>query len=217
MKEKILITDLTHLANRELEALKRVVNILNGELVPLFDSLNIGELTTELLTDMLNDASGIVGVIRQQAQNDIAALKNPAIKQSLLDNVKEQIQGFISSVQSIKDKITIFGDMAVYLEMQDGQIQAVPDAEQTIRDKYKVYIRTDEEHTLYEAMTHFADAYNDVVAAFGEQAKHVLLLRKMDFFMSHYKYGKDGKLSLDTENININALAHQDTNGKMIY
>lgn len=211
-KDKILVNERANVAKQKIEALHRAIGILNNELLPLFKTLEIGELTTELMFCALNDSSVIAGMVEVQAQNDVSQMNNPAIKQTLIEATNKQIQHFIAGVEQIHGRLKIDASFFPYFEVLDGRVQIVKDADQQIKEECKIYIETEKEHALYEAMNRFADAFNEVDGAFGEMAKEQLKLRRIGFLMDFFKFNSKGALYLNNE-IDFRALAHRTLKG----
>jgi len=76
--EKILLRENKQTAQLNISRMKSLKSEIEKNIVPAFDNLNIGELTTELLNDaLIGDCAKIKVRVREQAQMDIESIKKP--------------------------------------------------------------------------------------------------------------------------------------------
>lgn len=172
--EKILMNESSQKSEKEIIELKNTISVLESRFVPIFETLNIGELTTDLLNDTFkNKGNEVKKMVLIQADKDVLKIRNQAIRDHLLNSVKSQIDDFAINCGKLSKKINL--DVFPYLVVEDGKIKALPNAEQQIREGNYYYIETEQEKQLYDALCKISEGYNEFMGGLGANAKRLII------------------------------------------
>lgn len=183
--EKILIRDNQLAADQDVIMMENIVNELNEKLLVNFADLNIGELTNELLLDIIaGNCAKVERMIKDQADRDVKKISSPAIKKTLLSSIEPLIAEFRTIADKLKQR-----DMSrfmQYVEARDGKICGVENAEELIRENYRYYIDDPKEIEIYSRLRAIADNYNEFMALITDRAKmHVRINTIYDLIDIH--------------------------------
>jgi len=185
-------------AQLNISRMKSLKSEIEKNIVPAFDNLNIGELTTELLNDaLIGDCAKIKVRVREQAQMDIESIKSPAIRTTLLkgvDTVLFEFTQVCSKVQKLKGV-----EMLNFIFVEKNEINILPDAESIINEECKEYIENENELAVYNALLATIKGIDDFTNALGKNATERLGNRPFSQIFS-YIISDNGKLSIDPQN-----------------
>ena len=171
--EKILINKMDQISERQIAELKVLKSLIDKKLIPAFESLNIGELTTELLSDILiNKCVEVSKLVLIQADKDVSKIRNRAIRKQLLNSVDLQIDKFITSSNNIASEVNT--QLLTFLTVEAGQIQYIQNAERMIRESNYFFIETEAEKRVYDALCKISDGYNEFMGGLGAEAKRLI-------------------------------------------
>lgn len=172
--EKILMNESSQKSDKQIIELINTVSVLENRFIPIFETLNIGELTTDLLNDTFkNKGNEVEKMVLIQADKDVLKIRNQAIRDHLLNSVKSQIDDFAINCGKLSKKINL--DVFPYLVVEDGKIKALPNAEQQIREGNYYYIETEQEKQLYDALCKISEGYNELMGGLGANAKRLII------------------------------------------
>lgn len=182
--EKFLMNKNSQKSEKEIIELKNTRSIFENKFIPIFEALNIGELTTELLKDVFqNKGTEVSKLVLIQADKDISKIRNRAIREQLINSVNIQIDEFTLSCDKISKTINL--DLLPFLTVEDGQIKFAPNAEQSIRKSNYYYIETEQEKLLYDALCKISEGYNEFIGGLGVNAKrNILSIRQVELLLS---------------------------------
>lgn len=172
--ERILMNENSPKSDKQIIELKNTVSVLENRFIPIFEALNIGELTSELLHDTFkNKDNEVIKLVLTQADKDVLKIRNKAIKDHLLNSVTSQINDFALNCDKLSKKINL--ELFPYLIVEDGKIKALPNAEQAIREANYYYIETEQEKQLYDALCKISEGYNEFMGGLGANAKRLII------------------------------------------
>lgn len=182
--EKVLINKMDQISERQIAELKVLKSFIDKKLMPAFESLNIGGLTTELLSDILiNKCVGVSKLVLIQADKDVSKIRNRAIREQLLNSVDLQIDEFITSSNNIASEVNT--QLLTFLTVEAGQIQYIQNAERMIRESNYFFIETEAEKRVYDALCKITEGWNEFYESIGENAKrHIWSLRHVERFLT---------------------------------
>lgn len=186
----MLMSTMDEISEKQIYDLKVLRSVINSKLTPAFESLNIGELTTELLNDiLLNKCVGVSKLVLIQADKDVAKIRNRAIREQLLNSVGMQIDEFVISCNKIIGEVN--RQLLSFLTVEAGQIQYIPNAEQLIRESNYYYIETEKEKIVYDALCKIAEGWDEFYSSINENAKRqIWYLRHVEQLLETDSKGK---------------------------
>lgn len=152
------------------------------KIIPHFNNLGIGSLTTELLGDaILNSCAKITSVASQQAQDDVKAIKSPSIRKSMLEGVEGAVLAFKHECFTMLQGEN--RNLVKYLTVKKGSIEIIPEAKGTIEEQNTYYISDPKEIELYKLHMAACGALNKFMEAL--EAKPVHLVNAFKLFPDH--------------------------------
>jgi len=124
---------------------------------------NLGELTTDLLSDALfNNSAEIEKLFTKQAEMDTASVKNPVLKANLMNGIKEAIIDFRLSVNDI---VALCDRNLLKLVTIEGNGPFLNDLNmEKLKESHRTYI-SEKEKELYGLHQKAASAMNDLYQA----------------------------------------------------
>ncbi|MDP2335344.1 MAG: hypothetical protein Q8N05_02625 [Bacteroidota bacterium] len=130
------------------------------KVIKQYEGFNLGEMTSELLTDALfNNSTEIEKLFTQQAEADTATVRNPVLRQNLFNGIKEAIIEFRLSANSLT---ALCDRNLLKLVTIEGNAPVLADANlDKLKEMHRTYI-TPEEAEFYELHKKAAKALNDL-------------------------------------------------------
>ena len=198
MKEKILLRENEDTAQLNISRVKSLKLGIEKNVVPAFDNLNIGELTTELLIDALvGECAKIKVRVRKQAQTDIESIKSPAIRTTLLKGVDTVLFEFAQTCNKVQKLNSV--ELLNFIFVEKNEIQFLPDYESIITAECKEYINNDKELAIYNALLATIKGVDQFTHALGKNSSERLGNRPFSQIFS-YIISENGKISIDIKN-----------------
>lgn len=158
--EKVLVRTNDFTFDGKMRDINDLMDVIVKKIIPAFNELGIGEITTELLQDaVIGNCSMIEGIAQKQARNDTKSIKTPSIKDNMLMDADRAISTFkqacFSALQGEKRQLSR------YLTVNnDGLIELSQSAAETIKDECRYYITEDREIEAYKAHLNACEAIN---------------------------------------------------------
>ena len=168
-KERILLTQDNSLFNeicRDLEQFKPLLNDLKLG----FELLEIGSFTNTILKEIVfSGTKGIENKFNEKIDFDFEKLgiKNTLIKENILKGSETILNKFLLCVDETKKFTPATFSREKRLELKfisfgnGGFTMTNEDKENLLESKCRIYIETNDEHALYEALTKFLNAFNE--------------------------------------------------------
>jgi len=201
--ESILIRENIELGTIKINQLKTLKLKIEEIIIPSFKNLEIGDFSTELLNDVLNNGSTIVSsMVQLNAKEDIKGIRTPSVRKSMLVSVDTTVRDFKEICKSVSNLECI--ELLPLIAIIENTVSLVPDAENTIRNGVKEYLNNKGEETIYFALQDVCKSLNAVMGSLGINASgHILdhsqILRFTEL--------NDGKLSVRND-IDFTNLTH---------
>ena len=196
--EKILIRENALEANKRILNFDKLIADIQNQIIPAFESLSIGKLNAELLTDCFtNDCVGVNELISTQAEQDTAAISTPAIKSELLNVVYgikssfNQICSSLSTDENIK--------LVKYIQFESGEITNVLESKADIIEDAKYYIQDARLIAIYNEIKLCSESHNRLLNMLGEDSKRILRTNGLAFY---FDYDKDSLRAEPSKGIN---------------
>lgn len=194
MEKKILLNENVSMANTKLNQLNELSQVIEKEVIPVFLSLSAGKFTTKHLTDILaGDGSLTLSLLRQQAETDLATIKTPSIRNSILTAVDKSFYDYKANCDSIKEMEAI--KMLTCIQIENNKVTFIPGAEKQITEECKVYINSKEEELIYRGLEKICTGCNEFIQSVGERSKGRLY--PYDGLLGFITYD-NGKFTLDS-------------------
>ena len=196
--EKILLRENKQTAQLNISRVKSLKSEIEKNVVPAFDSLNIGELTSELLNDaLIGNCEEIKFLVKVQAKNDIESIKSPAIRTILLKGVDTVLFEFTQVCIKVQKLKCI--EMLNFIFVEKNEIQLLPEYESIIIEECKEYIENENELAIYNALLVTIKGINAFESALGRNATERLGNHPFSQILS-YIISENGKLTIDSQN-----------------
>jgi len=198
MKEKILIRENTQLAKNKINQLQKIKTEIEKTVLPAFEVLQVGQFTTELLTDVLAGNGDIIkSLVQLQAEQDIKGMKSPSVRKTILANVEQSFQDF----QKVCNKIISMEciELLHFIFIEGDNVNLLPDFESVIIESCKEYISNEKELAVYNALLATIKGIELFSTALGKNAIERLGNRPFAQIFS-YIISENGKLSIDSQN-----------------
>ena len=172
--ESILIRENIELGTIKINQLKTLKLKIEEIIIPAFNSLEIGDFSTESLNDILSDNSVIVSsMVQLNAKEDIKGIKTPSVRKSMLESVETTVRDFKEVCKSVGNLEGI--ELLPLIAIIENIVSLVPDAEKTIRESVKEYLNNKGEETIYFALQDVCNSMNSVMGALGATTSgHIL-------------------------------------------
>jgi len=172
--ESILIRENIELGTIKINQLKTLKLKIEEIIIPAFNSLEIGDFSTESLNDILSDNSVIVSsMVQLNAKEDIKGIKTPSVRKSMLESVETTVRDFKEVCKSVGNLEGV--ELLPLIAIIENIVSLVPDAEKTIRESVKEYLNNKGEETIYFALQDVCNSMNSVMGALGATTSgHIL-------------------------------------------
>lgn len=168
-KQRILIAQDNSLLNEICSDLRHFKPLLEN-LKTIYESLEIGPFTPQIYGEIVYSGTGEISKrFRGSIESDIE--KMGITKSIIKDNVKEgsetllnQFTTYVSELKRFKPQ-TFTREKRLnlkYISFNDkGFVITSEDKEDILEGECRIYIETDKEHELYEALLKFIEAFDD--------------------------------------------------------
>jgi len=174
MKEKILVRENSDVAKLNIAYLETLKQEIERKVISLFADMTDVNFTTDLLTNALvGNGDKTHKLILKLAEDDLAKIKTPSIRNLVLTDVEKSFEKFNSACERIKGSVEI--KMLPYIDIVGNKTKNTPDAEKNIIESCKTYIDSPEELAVYEALQTIIAGYDNFIKAIGKNAKARLL------------------------------------------
>lgn len=168
-KERILIAQDNSLLNEICSDLTYFKPLL-ANLKTIYESLEIGPFSNQVYKEIVySGTAGISEIFRSSIESDIKS--TGVIKSIIKDNIRSgsetllnQFVVYVSELKKLKpDTFTRLKRLNLkYISFNDkGFVITSEDKENILEYLCRIYIETDYEHEIYEALLKFLDAFND--------------------------------------------------------
>jgi len=178
--EKILINENRGQSERQLASLKALKEIIATRLVPKFNELNIGELTTELLFDTVHGCEKIEEKIMELGRIDSAKFRIESMREQIIEGASDMADTFKLFCKELfvdsSARIAVRDGLLHYIEVSGEKVDFIQDHEKILRESNCYYIEDGKQIKLHSAISAFADALNDIYKIMGERAKNKITL-----------------------------------------
>jgi hypothetical protein len=174
MKNKILIRENSDVAKLNIAYLEGLKREIESKVISLFEEMNAGNFSTDLLTDALvGNGDKTRKLILKLAEDDLSKIRTPSIRNLVLSDVEKSFEKFNSACERIKSLAEI--KMLPYIDIVGNKTKNTPDAEKNIIESCKTYIDSSEELAVYEALQTIIAGCDNFIKAIGKNAKTRLL------------------------------------------
>jgi hypothetical protein len=200
--KKILIKDNATIASRSILIAEKLIVEINQKIIPAFNDLNIGELNTELLHELLSDRfQSIDRLISIQAENDTGHIKTPSIKNEMLRVIDKVKNDFTKTCKSVINYDTVH--LIKYIEVKAGIAKSIKGANEAIIEDAKYYITDPKEIEIYNEIKTIAEAYNRILLKVGERSKTSIRINGISDYLDFHPTTYEAEPS---ENINYSSM-----------
>lgn len=160
--KKVLIHENTAEIQGDIDHVQIVCFPAIQKIIKEYDYFNLGEMTTDLLKDALFDNSKeIERLFQEQAESDTKQVKNPVLKQNLLNGVKQAIIDFRLSVNS---STGMCNRVLLKLITIDKNVPILTDENlEKLKELHRTYV-SPEEAKFFELHKAAAKALNELFA-----------------------------------------------------
>lgn len=185
--EKILIRENTLEANKRISDFEKLVLEIQSQVIPAFESLSIGKLNAELLTDCFtNNCLEVNKLIDLQTEQDTATITTPAIKNELLNvvyEIKSKFNQICNSLRTVENAALI-----KYVQFEAGAIVNISEAKYAIVEDAKYYIQDARLIAIHNEIKLCSESHNRLLNMLGENSKEILRNNGLAFY---FDYNKD--------------------------
>jgi len=168
-KERILISQDNLLLNNICSDLKHFKPLLN-DLKAIYESLEIGPFTPQIYWEIIySGTEGISKIFKASIESDIKKMgvSKSIIKDNIISGSDDILNKFTTYVKELKrfrpDTFSREKQLNLqYISFNNSEfVITAEDKEKILESECRIYIETDAEHELYEALTTFLDAFHD--------------------------------------------------------
>ncbi|MFV8269714.1 hypothetical protein ACNQGP_07220 [Flavobacterium sp. GT2N3] len=209
-KERILISQNNSLLNEICSDLQHFKPLLEN-LKTIYESLEIGPFSDQIYKEIVY--SGTAGTSERFRSSIESDIKSTGVLKSIIkDNIRSGsetlLNQFINCVSELKKfKPDTFSREKrlnlKYISFNDkGFVITSEDKENILEDECRIYIETDAEHELHEALIKFLNAFHDFdknIAKLGIINNH--LANRLGSIAEIFLIPKDGKYEIKPESI----------------
>ena len=168
-KERILLSQDNSLLNEICSDLKQFKPLLEN-LKIIYESLEIGDFTPQIYKEIVY--SGTAGISERFESSIESDIKKMGVTKSIIkDNIKEGSETLLNQFVALVNELKRFRPQTFsrekrlnlkYISFSDkGFVVTSEDKENILEFECRIYIETDAEHKIYEALTKFMDAFNE--------------------------------------------------------
>lgn len=168
-KQRILIAQDNSLLNEICSDLPHFKPLLEN-LKTIYESLEIGDFTPQIYREIVYSGTGEISKrFRASIESDIG--KMGITKSIIKDNVKEGSEALLNQFITFVSELKKFSPNTYsrekrlnlkYISFNDKGFVITSEGKENILEfECRIYIETDAEHKIYEALTKFMDAFNE--------------------------------------------------------
>jgi len=193
--EKILLNENRAKSERQLSLLGEAKKAMNEELLPAFEELGIGKISTELLIDAVRGCELIEKAIIKKGSREAAKFSSPTIKKQLIGDITEFTVEAIKTLRNIPGIVFIemvkSQNLLEFFEVSFEQADFVPGYEEIIRERNRVYLATEGSISVYNAVKDLAEAVSNLHKAMGPRGRNAISLGELGILLDK-KAGEEG-------------------------
>lgn len=209
-KERILISQNNSLLNEICSDLRHFKPLLEN-LKTIYESLEIGPFTSQIYKEIVY--SGTVGIAERFDSSIESDIEKMGVSKSIIkDNIKAGSQTLLNQFTTYVGELKSFRPDTFsrekrlnlkYISFTDkGFVITAEDKENILELECRIYIETDAEHKLYEALNKFLDAFNDFDKNIVELGViNNPIANKLGAVAEIFLIPKDGKYEIKPESI----------------
>lgn len=224
-KDRILISQNNSLLNEICSDLRHFKPLLEN-LKTIYESLEIGPFSDQVYKEIVY--SGTVGISERFRSSIESDIKSTGVLKSIIkDNIRSGSETLLNQFVIYVNELKIFRPDTYsrekrlnlkYISFNDkGFLITSEDREKILEDECRIYVETDAEHELHEALIKFLNAFDDFdknITELGIINNHIA--NRLGSIAEIFLIPKDGKYEIKPESIRwaINRKAFMDRGTK---